>query len=200
MPDRREPPGSPHRLDHMTDLNLQLFHWINLGPQTPAMLLWLARLSSTVLPSALLVGAFGALCLREPAVRRAMVVALLAIALAWLISRGLSAAWPTPRPFAQGLGYRWLEHKPTPSFPSSHASAVFALVFVIWRRLPHAGWRWLALGLATLVGWSRVALGLHFPLDVLAGVGVGYLSSWLACHAMSLRGGAWVRAAVLPGR
>lgn len=176
----------------MTDPNLTLFHWINLGLQPHTLLLWLARISSTVLPSAALVGVCAALCLREAGVRRAMTVALLAMALAWLVSRGLSALWPTPRPFALGLGQQWLEHKATPSFPSSHASAAFAMGFALWRRL--RGWpgRWLPLALAALVGWSRVALGLHFPLDVLAGAGVGYLCSGLACRLMALRGGDWV--------
>jgi undecaprenyl-diphosphatase len=183
----------------MPDLNLQLFHWINFGPQAPAVLLGLARLSSTALPLAFLAGMGGALFLRDAAVRRALTVALLALALAWLVSRGLSALWPTPRPFVLGVGHQWLEHKPTPSFPSSHASAAFAAGFALWRRLRHPVWRWLPLGVAALVAWSRVALGLHFPLDALAGLGVGLLSSWLACHAMSLRGGAWVMTAPAAG-
>lgn len=185
----------PQHAGTMPDLNLSLFHWINLGPQPHTLLLWLARVSSTVLPSAALVGVCAALCLREPGVRRAMTVALLAMLLAWLASRGLSALWPTPRPFALGLGHQWLEHKATPSFPSSHASAAFAMGFALWRRLRGRPGRWLPLALAALVGWSRVALGLHFPLDVLAGVGVGYLCSLLACRAMALRGGDWVLAA-----
>lgn len=39
---------------------------------------------------------------------------------------------------------------------------------------------------------GAVALGLHFPLDVLAGAGVGCLCSGLACQLMALRGGDWV--------
>ena len=182
----------PQHAATMTDLNLQLFHWMNLGPQPHALLLWLARVSSTVLPSAALVGVCGALCVRDPGVRRAMTVALLAMALAWLVSRGLSALWPTPRPFALGLGVQWLEHKPTASFPSSHASAAFAMGFALWRRLRGRPARWLPLLLAALVGWSRVALGVHFPVDVLAGVGLGYLCSLLACRIMALLGGDWV--------
>lgn len=177
----------------MTDLNLHLFHWMNLGPQPHDLLLWLARVSSIVLPSATLVGVCGALCVRDPGVRRAMTVALLAMALAWLVSRGLSALWPTPRPFVLGLGVQWLEHKPTPSFPSSHASVAFAFGFVLWRRVPHPWARWMPLVLASLVAWSRVALGLHFPIDVLAGVLVGCASGALALLGGG-QGVAWRRA------
>lgn len=176
----------------MTDLHLALFHALNLGPQSPAALLGLARLSSTALPLAGLAAMAGAFVLRDAALRRTLVVALLAIALAWLVARGLSALWPTPRPFVLGLGHQGLAHKPTPSFPSSHASVAFAAGFALWLRLRHPVWRWLPPGLALLVAWSRVALGLHFPLDVLAGAVVGCLSAWLACRALSLRGGAWV--------
>jgi undecaprenyl-diphosphatase len=176
----------------MLDLNLTLFHWINLDPKTPAWLLDFARWSSTVLPVVFLAGIGVAFCLRDAQVRRALTVALLAMALAWLISRGLSALWPTPRPFVLGLGQQWLEHKPTPSFPSSHASIALAAGFALWRRLGHPVWRVLPLLLAAVIAWSRLALGLHFPLDVLAGAGLGYLSSWLACRLMALRGGDWV--------
>lgn len=180
----------------MTDLNLQLFHWINLSPQAPGALLWLARVASTVLPSALLVGVLGLLLVPDRRWRRAAVLTLLAMLLAALVSRGLSSAWPAPRPFVLGLGHQWLAHKPTPSFPSSHASVVFAFGFALWRQLPHRVGRWVPLGLALLVGWSRLALGLHFPLDVLAGVAVGVLSWALAqaLLALAVRGRQAVRA------
>jgi undecaprenyl-diphosphatase len=52
-------------------------------------------------------------------------------------------------------------------FPSNHAcnffgTAVFFLYF--YRRLG-----WFILGLAFLIGWSRVYVGVHYPLDVLGG-------------------------------
>jgi undecaprenyl-diphosphatase len=57
------------------------------------------------------------------------------------------------------------------SFPSSHAANCFALatvVAVFWRR-----WGWLAYVPAGLVAWSRLHVGSHWPVDVLAGVVVG---------------------------
>ena len=167
----------------MTDLNLQLFHWINLSPQAPGLLLWLARLASTVLPSALVVGVLSLLLVPDRAWRRVVLLTLLSMLLAALVSRGLSSAWPAPRPFVLGLGHQWLAHKSTPSFPSSHASVAFAFGFALWHLVPHRAGRWVPLGLALLVGWSRLALGLHFPLDVLAGAAVGALS-WALAHAL----------------
>src|ERR1700729_3185473 len=58
------------------------------------------------------------------------------------------------------------------SFPSSHTAValavVVALVPFLARPLAAAG-----IGYAVLVGWSRVYLGVHYPLDVLAGAGIG---------------------------
>ena len=58
------------------------------------------------------------------------------------------------------------------SFPSSHTAVtlavVIALVPFLARPLAAAG-----IGYAVLVGWSRVYLGVHYPMDVLAGAGIG---------------------------
>ncbi len=62
------------------------------------------------------------------------------------------------------------------SFPSGHVVAIFAaataLVYLYGRRV-----RFLYL-LAALVGISRIYVGAHFPLDVIAGAAVGSATSW----------------------
>lgn len=74
------------------------------------------------------------------------------------------------------------------SFPSGHATTVFALAVVLALWYPR--WRSLFLGLAILVGLSRVVLGAHFPSDVLAGALLGSGVA-LAIHAYvpAVRGG-----------
>jgi undecaprenyl-diphosphatase len=58
------------------------------------------------------------------------------------------------------------------SFPSGHAMVIFAIAALV---APYLGrqWRLLPWALAALVCLSRVYLGAHFPLDVLAGAGLG---------------------------
>ena len=71
---------------------------------------------------------------------------------------------------------------PLPSFPSGHAAAAFATATVLLLGRAELApqvkiWRWLCMGGvllgATLIGYSRVYLGHHFPSDVLAGAVVG---------------------------
>lgn len=57
------------------------------------------------------------------------------------------------------------------SFPSSHAANSFAvavLVSLVYRRSI-----WAVLTAAALISYSRIAVGVHYPLDVLAGAVVG---------------------------
>ncbi len=61
----------------------------------------------------------------------------------------------------------------TPSFPSGHATTAFAAAAAVAVLIP--GLRWPAFGLAALVALSRVYLGVHFALDVIAGAVIGTL-------------------------
>jgi membrane-associated phospholipid phosphatase len=59
----------------------------------------------------------------------------------------------------------------SPSFPSGHAMSAFAVAAAIAVLAPRT--RWAVLGLATAIGFSRVYLGVHYWIDVLAGAALG---------------------------
>ena len=65
-------------------------------------------------------------------------------------------------------------------FVSSHASTTFALATGLFM-LAGRRFRWLAwlFPWAALVSYSRIYVGVHYPLDILAGAGVGVLCAWL---------------------
>jgi hypothetical protein len=60
------------------------------------------------------------------------------------------------------------------SFPSGHAMGAFSVASVFAEKYRDKKWvPWFSYGLATLVGASRLALGRHFPGDVLVGAVLG---------------------------
>ncbi|CAN5228918.1 hypothetical protein BH24ACT1_BH24ACT1_12300 [soil metagenome] len=57
-------------------------------------------------------------------------------------------------------------------FPSGHATVAFALAIVVFPYIP-LPWRVVTVVLATIVAFSRLYFGAHFPLDVLGGAALG---------------------------
>jgi undecaprenyl-diphosphatase len=112
----------------------------------------------------------------------ATVSALTAAALAMAVNQVIAHVWERPRPYVtHGLSTHLLAaSSPDPSFPSDHAAAAFAIAFAVLAFSRPAGLGFLA-G-ATLIGVSRIALGLHYPSDVLAGAVVGWASATVVVH------------------
>ena len=87
--------------------------------------------------------------------------------------------WDRMRPYEAhpSHAHLFLTPSPDPSFPSDHATAAFALAVAIVLRHRAAGIA--ALVLAALVAVSRVALGTHYPSDVLGGAALGAAAALL---------------------
>ena len=99
--------------------------------------------------------------------------AALAAVVALLINHVLGLLWYEPRPYLSKYHVPLLAAAAHGnSFPSDHLAFGGAIVATLWvtRR------RWLSL-LSLLimagVGWARVLAGIHWPLDVLVGLGLG---------------------------
>jgi undecaprenyl-diphosphatase len=62
------------------------------------------------------------------------------------------------------------------SFPSSHAVNIFAAAFFLSQ--PFKKYSIPIYILAALVGYSRIYIGIHYPLDVIGGAGIGLIIAW----------------------
>lgn len=74
------------------------------------------------------------------------------------------------------------------SFPSSHAATSMAVALVISLLFRRSN-PWI-FALPFMVGWSRIYVGKHFPVDVAAGWCVGMLAVlvvWWGCHLIFMR-------------
>jgi undecaprenyl-diphosphatase len=104
--------------------------------------------------------------------------ALLALGIAQLLADLVSR----PRPYVTHAAdaHLFIARSADPSFPSDHATAAFAIAVALLLRHRQAGV--LALGLAVLVSVGRVAVGTHYPTDVLAGAAIGTAAALVIWH------------------
>jgi len=122
---------------------------------------------------------------RPPGVSRwrlASVSALVAAGIALIANQAIAHVWDRPRPFTthEAATHLLSAPSPDPSFPSDHAAAAFAIAFCVF-----AFSRWTGVGFlftATLIGLSRIALGMHYPSDVIAGLLVGWAAALVVVH------------------
>lgn len=82
------------------------------------------------------------------------------------------------RPFVEGIVNQLVSHNPLEaSFPSGHAVAMFAMAFSVL--FFNARWGIFYIVLALISSISRVIVGVHFPMDILGGLLVGFLSAFI---------------------
>lgn len=169
----------------MNAWNLALFDLIAAGHRSDAPWLGLASMvaeGSTWLCVVLIAVA----AWRKPAARTRIVWILVAAGLASLLSRELAAAIGAPRPFMLGLSHEHIAHSARAGLPSTHASVMFTVAFMLMAdaRLRVVGLAVCAIAVAT--AWARVYVGVHFPLDVAAGALFGACMAALAQLALAV--------------
>lgn len=113
-----------------------------------------------------------ALWFLAPKKRESLFLAFFAAFIAWLVITKLivPSIWMRARPDLALLGVKEvIFHRPSYSFPSDHATLLFGLSFGLfafdWKKA--GGW---FLVFAFVVSLARVAVGVHFPLDILGGI------------------------------
>ena len=151
---------------------MSLFRILNQVPSTLASVL--TPLSRLFLPAgivAVVVLTVGYVVARNRSVLP-LATGAIAAAAAWALAHVAKALAERPRPYEVIAG-AVLRQQPAhgTSFPSAHTAVTMAVVIALVPFLPRA-LAAVALTYAVLVGWSRVYLGVHYPLDVLAGAGI----------------------------
>jgi len=166
-------------------------------------LLFYVNLSEALFAATLVIVFLAAHGSRFASWRRAALAAVLSAGLGLAVGKIISELVDRARPFvADPHGVHLFSgHAADPGFPSDHATAAFAIAVAILLR--KRGWGIFALVAASVLSVGRVALGVHYPSDVLAGAALGSAAA-LALWAPPLRtrvdrladwiGGYWDRA------
>lgn len=114
--------------------------------------------------------------------RRAFIIwlAKLVVASAIVIAADqiLNRLLPTDRPFVLEGVKPIIVHAADSSFPSTHAAFAALLATFIGRL--RLNWGMAAAGLAILVGVGRVLTKLHYPVDVVGGLALGFIAAEVA--------------------
>jgi len=84
--------------------------------------------------------------------------------------------WQRPRPFIHNHVNLLVTHNAS-AFPSGHAAFFFAISTIVYFYNKRAGLLFFLAGF--LICLARVFIGIHWPLDILAGAIVGILSGWV---------------------
>lgn len=150
----------------LDQLNLQLFHILNVPDQAS---IWMINYASLIAHDLvyLFLLIFAIAWFRGSyEVKTGIIKAFIFTAITLLMSEVLSAILNTPRPFMMDVGRTLIEHAPTGSFPSNHMSIFSGIAFAYYFS-PQRDLGRILIWTAWLVAWSRVYVGVHFPIDML---------------------------------
>lgn len=157
----------------VTEIERTLFKAVNGLPDTFQWPLWVVM----QLGAALAIPILALLSLLGWRRLRPALDLLVAGTLAWVLAKVMKALLERGRPasFFDDVDLRGVfgaDNIDGLGFPSGHVAVAFALAVVVYPYLTPR-WRAVTLGLATIVAFTRLYFGAHFPLDALGGAALG---------------------------
>jgi undecaprenyl-diphosphatase len=182
-------------LTFLERLDYQLFFALNQGLST-ASLDYLLGVVSVLADGFILVALVGVglWCVDRQTFKQHYIWLIVAVVMGGLMVQVLKYGVARPRPLKEFAAMLQtgavsitvlgppLRHR---SFPSGHAQAMASVSMYLYCLYPRQWYWWSACLL--LVGLSRVYVGVHFPLDVLAGAGLGTASTLGVWHLRRYR-------------
>jgi undecaprenyl-diphosphatase len=179
----------PHLYHHLLSgdrLLLEAVQGLRWGPVTVMFVLLSAWWMKGV--AFVAIGAIGDVRCRRP-LPAATLIAAVSVGIGSLVVSMLKESIDRPRPEHADPSIDAAVATPgSPSFPSGHTATAFAAAAVVGAFYPRL--RWPLYSLAALVGLSRIYLGVHFTLDVVAGailglaIGLGLVCAGGRCHCL----------------
>lgn len=107
-------------------------------------------------------------------------VSVITAIIAIILTKLAGALYFDPRPFTHGVK-ALIQHEADNGFPSDHTILSFTAALLALKTSPRTAY--LLLFLAVLVGISRVAAGIHNPLDIVAATLIAIISYLLGQKA-----------------
>jgi membrane-associated phospholipid phosphatase len=165
---------------HLEHVDATLFRWVNaLGPGPNFLFEILEEPGRNYLLLGAVTLAVAALS-RPRRLRSLLALELVSVGLALGLLQAIYAVYDRPRPsevferaeIALAHGHNWAAIE---SFPSGHMAVITALAASAWFAVPKL--RGALLVYIGLNAVTRVAFGAHFPVDVAAGIALGYGSA-----------------------
>jgi undecaprenyl-diphosphatase len=169
--------------NHVPTWEQRAFWWINDLPGALWPILWGPMQLGSFIGSLVVVAMTGIVS-RD---RRLTMATLVASQAAFWSSKGVKHLVSRGRPEALLSGVHVREKVGGLGYVSGHTAVAFALAAALAPSLP-SRWRPVAFLVAAVVAGSRVYAGVHLPLDVVGGVGVGLLCGTLSRWAFRLGG------------
>jgi len=157
-------------------MNIELFRLIHAGAGSQPILDFLSVAAAEVTPYLVIVCMAVFWFNSDNRGKLVLLEAAAAVVLGLIINQLIGLFYYHPRPFMMDLCKPLIPHAPETSFPSDHATLLFAvslplLVKDSWRR--HGFFLFI---IALCGAWGRVYTGLHFPFDIIGSFFVALLS------------------------